>query len=196
MSLHCIDVNCRLTHFSMHQCINLTLWSACMNRHQTSHSKRATDPPCASQENKHLLFTLILKWIYQSLNIYIYAFSRRFYPKRLTLHSSYSFTFDQLLSVRIRQRAQREPDQQTNGKKEATSSFHACHSSPCKLNGCSCFCLDSCVWRCAFRQLQGEDKTPYSAGTGGEVREGSEEPLHSPKWACFTLIPQLFGKIM
>ncbi len=25
--------------------------------------------------------------------IYIYAFSRRFYPKRLTLHSSYSFTF-------------------------------------------------------------------------------------------------------
>ncbi len=30
--------------------------------------------------------------------IYIYAFSRRFYPKRLTLHSSYSFTFYQLLS--------------------------------------------------------------------------------------------------
>ncbi len=26
--------------------------------------------------------------------IYIYAFSRRFYPKRLTLRSSYSFTFD------------------------------------------------------------------------------------------------------
>ncbi len=25
------------------------------------------------------------------INIYIYAFSRRFYPKRLTLHSSYSF---------------------------------------------------------------------------------------------------------
>ncbi len=25
--------------------------------------------------------------------IYIYAFSRRFYPKRLTLHLSYSFTF-------------------------------------------------------------------------------------------------------
>ncbi len=29
--------------------------------------------------------------------IYIYAFSRRFYPKQLTLHSSYSFTFYQLL---------------------------------------------------------------------------------------------------
>ncbi len=29
--------------------------------------------------------------------IYIYAFSRHFYPKRLTLHSSYSFTFYQLL---------------------------------------------------------------------------------------------------
>ncbi len=27
----------------------------------------------------------------QSVSIYIYAFSRRFYPKRLTLHSSYSF---------------------------------------------------------------------------------------------------------
>ncbi len=32
-----------------------------------------------------------------SCSIYIYAFSRRFYPKRLTLHSSYSFTFYQLL---------------------------------------------------------------------------------------------------
>lgn len=104
--------------------------------------------------------------------------------------------YTRVLSVRIRQRAQREPDQQTNGKKEATSSFHACHSSPCKLNGCSCFCLDSCVWRCAFRQLQGEDKTPYSAGTGGEVRQGLEELLQSPKWACFTLIPQLFVKIL
>ncbi len=30
-------------------------------------------------------------------SVYIYAFSRRFYPKRLTVHSSYSFTFDQLL---------------------------------------------------------------------------------------------------
>ncbi len=35
----------------------------------------------------------ILSFIY----IYIYAFSRRFYPKRLTLHSSYSFYIDQLL---------------------------------------------------------------------------------------------------
>ncbi len=33
------------------------------------------------------LFHLLLIYIY----IYIYAFSRRFYPKRLTLHSSYSF---------------------------------------------------------------------------------------------------------
>ncbi len=31
--------------------------------------------------------------------IYIYAFSRRFYPKRITLHSSYSFTFYQLFSI-------------------------------------------------------------------------------------------------
>ncbi len=34
---------------------------------------------------------------YLTIYIYIYAFSRRFYPKRLTLHSSYSFTFYQLL---------------------------------------------------------------------------------------------------
>ncbi len=33
---------------------------------------------------------------HESFYIYIYAFSRRFYPKRLTLHSSYSFTFYQL----------------------------------------------------------------------------------------------------
>ncbi len=30
-------------------------------------------------------------FIYIYIYIYIYAFSRRFYPKRLTLHSSYSF---------------------------------------------------------------------------------------------------------
>ncbi len=29
----------------------------------------------------------------QDIYIYIYAFSRRFYPKRLTLHSSYSFFY-------------------------------------------------------------------------------------------------------
>ncbi len=37
-----------------------------------------------------------LTWMFAEY-IYIYAFSRRFYPKRLTLHSSYSFTFYQLL---------------------------------------------------------------------------------------------------
>ncbi len=31
--------------------------------------------------------------------IYIYAFSRRFYPKRLTLHSSYSFYIESALEV-------------------------------------------------------------------------------------------------
>ncbi len=30
--------------------------------------------------------------------IYIYAFSRRFYPKRLTLHSSYSFYIESALA--------------------------------------------------------------------------------------------------
>ncbi len=31
----------------------------------------------------------LVTWYY--IYIYIYAFSRRFYPKRLTVHSSYSF---------------------------------------------------------------------------------------------------------
>ncbi len=35
-------------------------------------------------------FFFIYKLVY-NIYIYIYAFSRRFYPKRLTLHSSYSF---------------------------------------------------------------------------------------------------------
>ncbi len=40
----------------------------------------------------HFQFTIC-----NTFTFYIYAFSRRFYPKRLTLHSSYSFTFYQLL---------------------------------------------------------------------------------------------------
>ncbi len=41
--------------------------------------------------------SVIINVITFTFTFYIYAFSRRFYPKRLTLHSSYSFTFDQLL---------------------------------------------------------------------------------------------------
>ncbi len=37
----------------------------------------------------YTLINFCLSTIY--IYIYIYAFSRRFYPKRLTLHSSYSF---------------------------------------------------------------------------------------------------------
>ncbi len=49
-----------------------------------------------SENREHA--NVILIYIY----IYIYAFSRRFYPKRLTLHSNYSFfTFDQLLFIKI-----------------------------------------------------------------------------------------------
>ncbi len=33
-------------------------------------------------------------WIWNQ-NIYIYAFSRRFYPKRLIVHSGYTFLFYQ-----------------------------------------------------------------------------------------------------
>ncbi len=35
---------------------------------------------------------------YPIIYIYIYAFSRRFYPKRLTLHSSYSFYIESALA--------------------------------------------------------------------------------------------------
>ncbi len=43
------------------------------------------------------MMTEFLGKCFEYIYIYIYAFSRHFYPKRLTLHSSYSFTFDQLL---------------------------------------------------------------------------------------------------
>ncbi len=36
-------------------------------------------------------FSALWKCLSYFIYIYIYAFSRRFYPKRLTLHSSYSF---------------------------------------------------------------------------------------------------------
>ncbi len=41
--------------------------------------------------------TLIYHNIRELVSITFITFSRRFYPKRLTLHSSYSFTFYQLL---------------------------------------------------------------------------------------------------
>ncbi len=48
----------------------------------------------------HNLLMIQTRYLWRTcvyIYIYIYAFSRRFYPKRLTLHSSCSFTFDQLL---------------------------------------------------------------------------------------------------
>ncbi len=50
--------------------------------------------PPVQCSNNVTLQCIRLEWL---IYIYIYAFSRRFYPKRLTLHSSYSFTFYQLL---------------------------------------------------------------------------------------------------
>ncbi len=43
------------------------------------------------------LWDALYECLAKEMCLYIYAFSRHFYPKRLTLHSSYSFTFDQLL---------------------------------------------------------------------------------------------------
>ncbi len=39
----------------------------------------------------YFLYIYIIEETYFVLNIYIYAFSRRFYPKRLTVHSGYTF---------------------------------------------------------------------------------------------------------
>ncbi len=59
------------------------------NPHETLSVDR--DQLSAAQKADPISYFMI--YIY----IYIYAFSRHFYPKRLALHSSYSFTFDQLL---------------------------------------------------------------------------------------------------
>ncbi len=50
---------------------------------------KALEAHLDKSRNEINCLTRQLDYIY----IYIYAFSRRFYPKRLTLHSSYSFTF-------------------------------------------------------------------------------------------------------
>ncbi len=38
---------------------------------------------------------------YSFIYIYIYAFSRRFYPKRLTVHSGYTYFYQYMCSLRI-----------------------------------------------------------------------------------------------
>ncbi len=52
------------------------------------------DKSCVFVRTSNRCFLLKCEFI---IYIYIYAFSRHFYPKRLALHSSYSFTFYQLL---------------------------------------------------------------------------------------------------
>ncbi len=52
---------------------------------------------CACPVAPYVSFLALTQQRSHDIYIYIYAFSRRFYPKRLTLHSSYSFTFYQLL---------------------------------------------------------------------------------------------------
>ncbi len=75
------------------------------NDHRGQHK---ADPCLLSPTGPFLPWTNRIRWWAHSapdsplqtfiyIYIYIYAFSRRFYPKRLTLHSCYSFTFDQLL---------------------------------------------------------------------------------------------------
>ncbi len=52
---------------------------------------------CVRERERERESVCVCVWERHLHYIYIYAFSRRFYPKRLILHSSYSFTFDQLL---------------------------------------------------------------------------------------------------
>ncbi len=62
-----------------------------------------TEWACYATEGSHMELHRVSQALFEHavwdiyIYIYIYAFSRRFYPKRLTSHSSYSFTFDQLL---------------------------------------------------------------------------------------------------
>ncbi len=39
----------------------------------------------------YALLLNVIGFFYNIIDIYIYAFSRRFYPKRLTVHSGYTF---------------------------------------------------------------------------------------------------------
>ncbi len=49
---------------------------------------------------KYFFAQLYLVWLLKRIwYIYIYAFSRRFYPKRLTVHSGYTFIQMTILSV-------------------------------------------------------------------------------------------------
>ncbi len=86
------------------------------NRILLSSTNEANDPPPPRKKKfRHAIYLFLFSFsicllcsflsvcspwhciAYVLIYIYIYAFSRRFYPKRLTLHSSYSFTFYQLL---------------------------------------------------------------------------------------------------
>ncbi len=53
----------------------------------------------ASQLSSHMDITHNTRWVL--LYIYIYAFSRRFYPKRLTVHSGYTFFCQYMCSLAI-----------------------------------------------------------------------------------------------
>ncbi len=67
--------------------------SPALNNRRERYSTDTCMPKLIGRAYPITIGSLRSSWIY----IYIYAFSRRFYPKRLTLHSSYSFTFYQLL---------------------------------------------------------------------------------------------------
>ncbi len=57
----------------------------------TDHSVQRRFKSNAPTESRGFKYTANILPAHFCVYIYIYAFSRRFYPKRLTLHSSYSF---------------------------------------------------------------------------------------------------------
>ncbi len=57
------------------------------------------------------MFYRLLFFFPNSLNTYIYAFSRRFYPKRLTVHSGYTFFYQYVFHALLTQCSTTEPQE-------------------------------------------------------------------------------------
>ncbi len=86
------------------------------------------------------MYVCVCIYMYIYIYIYIYAFSRRFYPKRLTLHSSYSFTF--FLS------ALAFPGNRTHNLGVASTMLY--HLSYRKAHIYVCICIYMCVYMCVY----------------------------------------------
>ncbi len=86
-------------------------------------------------------FLLHSSWEYKGVHIYIYiyiyAFSRRFYPKRLTLHSSYSFYILSALAF---------PGNRTHDLGVANAMLYQLSYRKAYICAIWCFSWSSCCW--------------------------------------------------